>query len=467
MRKMILAWSLLSVLACISPGQNYHDEKYICGGYPWRCSYDMAAGLFVTGTDGSSSTLVVPRYYSYGYCMDVDNRKVVFTVCDCTSTSTCYQGPEAGIYCYDPGTQLLETLAGPDVMNLYYNYKIHVNQDGDFLFGNYQKAGSYVLHYRVMRLDRSGTLSTFLSSFQLGRKATFSHCITTDIDTGNILVGDQYSTTGFRFGVLSVSPDGSVVKTWSTGGGAGWFGLYAMPQEHATGDIVGVYGTSSASYLCRLRPGNTSRSTLVTVTYNGGPVPQQYDYNFDLQTAAQKRFAGTTWAYYSKYEQWYGFIPHDGTGKMIGGKVSGFESGKYAGYYDFAFYRGRHIQTVKTGPNRWDIRLSCPRSPNMSYVLAAGVSGVRPGIPLPDGRHINLNFDLITFMTQWNLLQPYWNPGSQKLDGNGEACGSLDLSGLSVPPGGFGFPLWVVLIVLDPAAPIGIKYLPDTYVMRI
>ena len=41
--------------------------------------------------------------------------------------------------------------------------------------------------------------------------------------------------------------------------------------------------------------------------------------------------------------------------------------------------------------------------------------------------------------------------------------GKLDLSTLDQ----LGMPIWLAMAVLDPAAPCGIAYLPDTYVMRI
>ena len=125
------------------------------------------------------------------------------------------------------------------------------------------------------------------------------------------------------------------------------------------------------------------------------------------------------------------------------------------------------MQTLKAGPSRWDILISCPRSAGYPYALAAGLSGVRPGIHLADGRRINLVADALTSLTLRNRLPGIFHPGTLMLDANGEARGLIDLSSLKPPPGGFGIPLWIALAVLDPKAPTGIKYLPDTYVMRI
>ena len=103
----------------------------------------------------------------------------------------------------------------------------------------------------------------------------------------------------------------------------------------------------------------------------------------------------------------------------------------------------------------------------LGYVLVGAVSGVRPGLALPDGRNINLNWDLIFFMSLANLLKPYFDPGPLKLDANGEAKGVLDLSTLPIPKNGLGMPFWMAMAVIDSQAPSGIAYLPDTYVMRL
>ena len=75
---------------------------------------------------------------------------------------------------------------------------------------------------------------------------------------------------------------------------------------------------------------------------------------------------------------------------------------------------------------------------------------------------INLNVDMVTLLTLGNLVPTIWNAGPGTLDAAGEARGLLDLDFI----GGLGVPLWIAWIVLDPAAPVGIAYIPDTYVMR-
>ena len=216
----------------------------------------------------------------------------------------------------------------------------------------------------------------------------------------------------------------------------------------------------------QLKPGTSGLTTLSTITGFPYYYPQGRNDQYDLQTAANPRYLSAghasqlhaTWIMHLDVSTW--------NLSTIDTVITTAEYlNPYS--YQFDFYRGRHIQTVLTGPNKWDIRLSVPHHPGKSYVLVAGVSGVRPGLALPDGRNINLNPDVITYVTLANLLPGIWSSGPGTLDANGEAKGLLDMSTLSVPPNGLGLPLWIAMAVTDPQAPGGLAYLPDTYVMRL
>ena len=92
---------------------------------------------------------------------------------------------------------------------------------------------------------------------------------------------------------------------------------------------------------------------------------------------------------------------------------------------------------------------------------------MRPGVRIADGRRIHLNLDPVVVATVFNQLPGIWNPGPGVLDSQGEAQGLLDIGRLNPPGGGFGIPIWIALVVVDASAPTGIKYIPDTWVMRI
>lgn len=137
---------------------------------------------------------------------------------------------------------------------------------------------------------------------------------------------------------------------------------------------------------------------------------------------------------------------------------------RYNGSLTLAFYRGRHIQTIKVAPRRWDAHLSCPAFPGKAYAIAISLAGYRPGVRLPDGRRIHLNLDHAVALSMRGQLRPLFDPGPGRLDANVGAIGSIDLGSI---PSNLGIPMWIAMAVLDFAAPLGIAYLPDTYVFRL
>jgi len=328
-------------------------------------------------------------------------------------------------------------------------YDVLVNQDGDLVVGTQASDKNW----KLFKVTPNGSVTTFLTTFSLGRSAKFNGPIEINIDTGNYLVFDGTTQTTLMYPVLEVTPNG-IVTTWSTGGGAGWANRYSAPQNHRNGHIEGPFHSQKLIY--QLKKGTTSRTTLATLAVTD-PILGASD--FDLQTAAKQRWVafgsspGATHVYYIDRTSFTVTSTHvrktQTTAKFI------------------IFARGKHIQTEKLAQHKWKIWLSCPRFPNRKYRLVGGLSGVRPGVPVSDGRNINLNVDAITYATLNNSLPGIWNPGPGILDAKGGAEGQLDLSLLSLPPSGLGIPFWIAMAVLDPKAPSGIAYLPDTFVMRL
>ncbi len=468
MKRLIVLVCVAAVLGAspgidTAPGQNYHDPAYLCGGYQaLNPSTAVAGGVWVVRGDGSATSVALPHYNHYGFCMDADNKHIVVATRGNINTSI-NMGAQYGIYRFDPNTLTYQTLHGPDTMHCYSLYNLHVNQDGDYLFNTQVRrwtGSTNVFDYQVMKLAYNGTLSTLLTTSQLGRNAYLYGAIGTNIDNGKNLVCDLISGTGYRYPVLELAPDGTV-NTWSTGGTYGWYGYYQAPQNHLTGDIEGPY----ASNVYQIKPGTTARTTLFTLRAGSAISNYHYNYQFDLQTAPVQRWVGTPYSTTGGNKQWIGYVDRS-TGALTSIHVTG-TGARYAYYYDFDFYRGNHIQTLKIASNKWMLLLSCPRSPGYAYVVGASFSGIRPGISVAGGRRININVDNLLVATVLNRLPGVWNSGPGVLNASGEARGMLDLSFLKVPPGGFGIPLWIAMVVLDHKAPGGIKYIPDTYVIRI
>ena len=445
----------VALVTSFASAQSYHDARYVFGGYPQLTSTLYVAGinlLDATGTSPTFNLLVQPGFYANAARMDVDNRSLVFAVRGTTSTSTIYGPLQSGIFRYDPTTSQITTVyhSPPSTLRYFSPYDLALDQDGNYLCEvySYDRSGpSYV--YELWKIDRTGTVSTFVTTFSLGTRAMLSHKVCRNIQTGKWLVPLGNASIGYA--VIELAEDGSFTS-WAGGPTQtdyGWYGYYATPQNHRTGALQGPY----SQYVYELKPGASCRTTLATL-----PAPVTGAGRFDLQTAAAPRqvFVSNVTTprsmalYYLDAATWtvtsHAFAPN-----------------RYGLSYVFDFYQGRHTQTVKTGVDRWQIRFSAPLFPGRAYAVAAGVSGVAPGLALPDGRTINLNPDPLFLLTAQNRIPAVFNPGPGLLDSRGEAAGVLDLSGLGRP----GLPLWIAWVVLDPLAPSGVAYVPDTYVMAL
>ncbi len=461
---LALVWCLLVGAA----SAQYHDPVYVMGGY-MTTSTLYGTGFWLGDAKVPSYTkLVSPSYSSSSVKMDADNRRILFTVRG--SISTAYPGTvKSGIFRYDPALKTLTTVQA-NTMTLYNPYHIHVTQDGDYVFGCQEMTtvSPRVYNFNLLRLSAGGTLSTLLTSTKLGGTTSFNGYISRNMDTGNFLVSvsmPRISPTLKMSGglILDVAADGSFT-TFSTGGNNGWVGNYNMPQDHDTGWIEGQYSNT----LYRIKPGTTPRNTLWHLGRPGGH-NLQYTCEFDLQSAPSKRWVSTGYyygniggqlyyapvTYYIDHKTWavtyVNLDPHKAT--------AGWRNYSYA----FTFYRGRHLQTIKKGPGLWDILINCPNHPGKNYLLLMSAAGYRPGLLLPDGRRLHLNHDTFFTLSLGNLLKPYFDAGPLVLDASGKAQGALNVSALPL----LNMPVWIALAVMDPAAPLGIAYLPDTYVMRL
>lgn len=453
------AWTWI-VTSVPCRGQTYHDAQYLAGGFQSsNPSPGNVPGIWVVRADGTAATVALPGFTTPGFCMDVDNRHVIVS---CAGTVLPgYAPPQYGIYRFDPATLTYTTMYGPDTVTCNGIYNLHINQDGDYVFNAATGLGSsHTYAFKVYKLRFGSGLTTLLTSQMLGQIAYPWGAITTDIDTGYTLVSDVYSTASYHYPIYSIAPDGTVA-TWSHGIPHGWDGLYQLPRNHLNGFLEAPQN----GFIYQLKPGAGQRTTLATIQVAPASNWTQRNFQFDLQSAPGRRWVGSTApGAPASPSTWIQHI--DPGGRVTSIHVRGVGA-RYLHHNDFDFYRGNHIQTLFVGPHQWQILLSCPRSPGSPYILAAGASGVRPGVKIPDGRRIHLNLDPLAVATAFNQVPGIWHPGPGVLDSQGEARGLLDLRPLKRPPGGFGIPIWIALLVLDPLTPTGIKYIPDTWVMRI
>ena len=450
--------AFVAKVSCHFPAAFNHDPVYLVGGY-----YPTTSTLYATGIQTLSvpetgsprlSKLCQPGNMSYGFAMDADNRQVVFTVVGSTSPKPT---PNSGLFRYNPSFHQISTIyAFPTSSTRYFSLnKLCMDYNGDYVFVGYENPGT---HHRIWRVDHATRqLTTLVSTVTLGRSFNSQGVVQPSIDSGKILYSDISSSSSYRYPVLEVDENGTV-NSWNTGATYGWkLGYYGAPLNHRTGWIEGPDPNNDV--ILRLKPGSQGLTTVTTIT--GWKGTRDGMKRWDLQTAANPRIVAVS-HYVSSSSTPQGWLYYiDGKSWTL---ISMSVSNQQIRNYDFDFYRGRHIQTVRTAPRKWDIRVSCPLYAKKAYALVAGITGVRPGIAFPDGRNLNLNYDVYTHMTLWNVIPTIFNPGPGVLNGSGEAVGKLDLTAF---PARFGIPFWIAVVVLDPAAPFGIAYLPDTHVMRI
>ncbi len=85
-----------------------------------------------------------------------------------------------------------------------------------------------------------------------------------------------------------------------------------------------------------------------------------------------------------------------------------------------------------------------------NYVMAGSVSGTAPGIPLPGGGLLQLNWDSFTDLTLQMANTPYFENFQSALDSSGAATAYFDTQG-PIPSGWLGNPFWFGYVVPFPA----------------
>lgn len=461
MKTILLTVLLLGLAAGVASAQ-YHEPIYLYGGYYPTTSTLYNKGLLLldaTASPPRTTTVLMPGYITRRVRMDWDNRHLVIAVGG--TTSTYYTGLKGGLFRIDHAGQVVKSLyhfPGSSTVGYDSPYDMVIDHNGDYIASMYRyRRSPYSYGYEIWKVRSDGTVSTLLTSVKAGLNSWYpSRRMRINIDTGKVLFNDGYhsSPTTMRYPVFEVDSETGTFSTWNTGAAYAWTSSYSMPQDHRTGYLQKVY----SRYVLQLKPGTSGATTLKTLS-----VPHNnyiyYGGMMDLQTAARPRFVYATYGSYGGARTWLHYVDRT-TWAVTSTPVSSLYTYSYAGN---AFYRGRHTQTVRTVGRQWTVRLSAPKFPGMRYVVAAGFSGVRPGVTLPDQRRLNLNIDPLVVLTLGNRIPSVWNPGPGILDANGEAQGTLNLNAFAPA----GRPIWIAWMVLDPKAPLGIAYMPDTYVMRI
>jgi len=439
--------------------QPHHDPIYLIGGDLPVASPGFVTGVNVLDARGGGLPVVTPLLAPGAYSrfvMDANNRDIVVGV-EARPNAT---GPTSGLYRLDPATKTLYTIAfRPAAASIYHSYgHVTIDHNGDYVY-EVARITPYAYQSFIMKCDQAGQMTTLLSTVSLPglRGPVFLSRLTRDIDTGHVLVcateaGLTVPTT-VNSPILAIDTETGSFTTWAvTTGYAGWKGFRSLTQNHRTGLIEAAF----ENWALRQYPGTGGRKLVAIL-----PTPHFINGAgaYDLQTAPRPRLVYLRdWPAPSGPQTYLSHLD-----PATWAVTSTAASTRETHCYGFDFYRGRHTQSLSVGARRWVIRLSAPRFAGYPYVVAAGVSGVRPGVGLADGSRINLVPDGVTGLTMGNLIPAIWNPGPGILDASGVARARLDLTAI----GKLGRPLWIAWAVLDPKSPTGFAYLPDTYVMRI
>ena len=415
--RILLAILFALTLVAGAWAQN-HGENFVLSG----------SSIQILDGKGTFTTLYNNPGTAHGVVMDVDNKHIIYG-----------EGTTKGWLRLDPTNNAVTTIL-TDLNVFDYTSEITIDHLGDFIVGSSDTTWNYGL-YRV-----SGTsISTLATTLKMGIPGSFTGGIVRDVDTGNFVL-QTYGGSAGPHPMVSIAPDGTfttIVANYSTLGGP----RYDFTQDMRTGDFY-VGGNDSA------------QGFLVKVTRNGATslVATSADrFAFNAMTADRASSIAPRLVHPYIKNLYY-------TDLKTFAVTSVAVNGSSVSPRGITFYQGRNIQTVLTAPGKYDMNFSFPAYPGKAYVPALTLSGIRPGVALPDGRNILLNLDTVAFATVSNVLQPLFNPGPGLLDKNGEAKGSMDLSSL---PAKLGVVAHLMVVVLDSGAPLNIAVIADPWVMPL
>jgi len=286
----------------------------------------------------------------------------------------------------------------------------------------------------VYRARTSGQLDTLYT----GSPMLKSRAVDTDIDTGDIFSIDANSNLyrvnaggGIAVAATGLSPpdNAALASDWRSGDVFVGIAANIFKVNPVTGIVATVWpGTAPISYVTGIRVDDADGSLIVcSATNNPGLASGVFRMSRSgaiLATLAR--------------------LP---TNSPTGMDVVG--SRPLSGNGD-----------ARPG-NTYFLDLDVPTAGGLSYVMAASL-GVRPGIPLPDGRTIPLNIDPILLLS---LSTPAIFQNFQSvLDPSGHATANVNIPAILALT---GVRLYFAGVVIDPSSPSGIRVVSNPWGVTI
>jgi len=307
-----------------------------------------------------------------------------------------------------------------------------MDQDGDFIVLEGPGGGQA---HALYRMDQQLTLTTIHSGPPLNRPAA----LTTDVDTGDFMVIDTAR-------LYRVTPNGSSITT---------VGQFRVPvlgqvtQDLATGDFYAGSNLAQepGAVIVRMTPTGTAS------TFLGSGFGSCAGVAADRASAAAPRLAfavpGVNGGVY--------FVD------LANRAVTTLSKGQNLRYTHLWPDRGNNLSTTRApGTLTWTFALDFPGEGGLAYAVGLSVTGVRPVLPLPDGRRIPLVVDALTPLSLAGRLAPIFTGHAGFLDPAGHAVATL-----SSLPAFRGLRLWAVAVTLDPQAPLGLRTISDPAVLNL
>ena len=415
MRTFALCLALLAVVFSTHATAQNHVNGYAAATTSGR--------VYLIDGVGTTSTVQAGSSTGYGLVMDRSNTLLILVD---------YSGSLVKI---DPQAK---AVVGTLATGLASPRDIAVGADGDY----YVIDGSG----RLWKVDAVGGVTTVSSAVG---GSTYGG-MDVDIDTGDLLVQSATGTDP----LIRVARDGSTITTLGTGFDA----RYGITQHIPTGDVFSgscCGDQSPPENVFVLRAGQST----ATVWWSANLAPVGvYSLKADRASAANQRLIlGSLGSTVARGQGVYRI-------DMATQAVTQVTTITTSIYETEILYR-RNIFSVSQGKGVWDIGILVPEDAGAPYVLGVSATGVRPGLPLNDGRRINLTPDTLTVVGLTTGLAPFLTGTAGNLNAKGLGAARLDLSLLG--PAANGVLLYFEVLTLDPRAPNGIKTITDPHVIEV